>query len=86
MVLVCCGHSSKFTSGAASLLPRMGRNMDTDDLEPAVKKPDIKNLEIMSIEALVEYIAELSQEIERVGAEISLKEKARDGAESVFRK
>ena len=60
--------------------------MDTDDLEPVVKKPDIKNLEIMSIEALGEYIAELGQEIERVRAEIAIKEKARDGAESVFRK
>lgn len=60
--------------------------MDTDDLEPVVKKPDSKNLEIMSIEALGEYIAELEGEIERARAEIALKEIARDGAESVFRK
>lgn len=60
--------------------------MDTDDLEPVAKKPDLKNLEVMSIEALGEYIAELEGEIERVRAEIALKEKARDGAESVFRK
>jgi uncharacterized small protein (DUF1192 family) len=63
-----------------------GGDMDTDDLEPVAKKPDAKNLEIMSIEALGEYIAELEGEIERVHAEIALKEKARDGAESVFRK
>ncbi|MBT4718727.1 MAG: DUF1192 domain-containing protein [Rhodospirillaceae bacterium] len=60
--------------------------MDTDDLEPAAKKPDAKNLEVMSIEALGEYIAELEGEIERVRTEIALKEKARNGAESVFRK
>jgi uncharacterized small protein (DUF1192 family) len=40
----------------------------------------------MSIEALGEYIAELEDEIERVRAEIALKEKARAGAESVVRK
>ncbi len=60
--------------------------MDTDDLEPVAKKPDARNLEVMSIEALGEYIAELEGEIERVRAEIALKEKARNGAESVFRK
>ena len=60
--------------------------MDTDDLEPVAKMPDAKNLEIMSIEALGEYIAGLEGEIERTRTEIALKEKARDGAESVFRK
>jgi len=60
--------------------------MDTDDLEPVSKKPDRKNLEVMSIEALGEYIGELEEEIGRVRAEITLKDKARDGAESVFRK
>ena len=60
--------------------------MDTGDLEPVAKKPDLKNLEVMSIEALGEYIARLEGEIERTRAEIALKEKARDGAESVFRK
>ena len=36
--------------------------MDTDDLEPVEKKPDQKDLEIMSIEALREYIAEMERE------------------------
>jgi uncharacterized small protein (DUF1192 family) len=63
-----------------------GGDMDTDDLEPVAKMPDAKNLEIMSIEALGEYIAGLEGEIERTRTEIALKEKARDGAESVFRK
>jgi uncharacterized small protein (DUF1192 family) len=59
--------------------------MDTDDLEPIVPKAKPKDLEIMSIEALGEYIAELETEIERVRAEMKLKKSAREGAESVFR-
>lgn len=59
--------------------------MDIDDLEPKSKKPEIKNLEVMSIEALGEYIEELELEIERVTAEIELKKAAREGAESVFK-
>ena len=60
--------------------------MDTDDLEPIVKKPEIKDLEIMSVEALGEYIEELQAEIKRVEVEIELKKKARAGAEDVFKK
>ena len=60
--------------------------MDTDDLEPIVKKPEIKDLEVMSIEALGEYIDELQTEIKRVEVEIKLKKKARAGAEDVFKK
>ncbi len=60
--------------------------MDTDDLEPIVKKPEIKDLEVMSIEALGEYIDELQTEIKRVEVEIELKKKAWAGAEGVFKK
>ena len=60
--------------------------MDTDDLEPLKETPAPKNLDVMSIEALHEYIAELEAEIGRVRAVIADKEKAREGAESVFRK
>ena len=60
--------------------------MDTDDLEPIVKKPEIKDLEVMSIEALGEYIDELQTAIKRVEVEIELKKKARAGAEDVFKK
>ncbi|MEE2761336.1 MAG: DUF1192 domain-containing protein [Pseudomonadota bacterium] len=60
--------------------------MDTDDLEPAAEKTQTKDLEVMSIEALGEYIAELEGEITRARAEIALKGRARDGAEAVFRK
>lgn len=59
--------------------------MDTDDLEPITPKAEIKNLEIMSIESLQEYIGEMETEIQRVQDQIALKEKARLGAESVFK-
>ncbi|MGY8991217.1 MAG: DUF1192 family protein [Rhodospirillales bacterium] len=59
--------------------------MDILDLEPRTPKPELKNLDEMSIEALQEYIEELELEIERVKEAISVKNKARDGAESVFK-
>jgi uncharacterized small protein (DUF1192 family) len=58
--------------------------MDTDDLEPIKKKDGIKNLDVMSIEALGDYIAGLEMEIERVREAISLKDAAKSSAESVF--
>lgn len=60
--------------------------MDENDLEPKTKKPDIKNLEVLSVEALEEYIGDLEAEIERVREEIKRKNSARSAAESVFRK
>lgn len=59
--------------------------MDLDELEPA-KKTEIKNLDVMSIEALGDYIAELEAEIARAQTAISGKQAARAGAESVFKK
>ena len=58
--------------------------MDTDDLGPIKKKDEIKNLDVMSIEALGDYIASLEMEIERVRGSISLKNAAKSSAESVF--
>lgn len=60
--------------------------MDTDDLEPRKKESTRKNLEEMSIESLNEYVGELEEEIVRVQKVIEEKEKARSGAESVFKK
>lgn len=51
----------------------MGR-MEDEDLEPRKQKPVVKNLDILSIEALEEYIVELQAEIERVRAEITKKQ------------
>ena len=58
--------------------------MDLDDLEPGKRTSKPKNLEVMSIEALHEYMNELGFEIDRVKKEIVAKEIARKGAESVF--
>lgn len=60
--------------------------MEPEDLEPKKQKPAPKNLDELSIEALREYIAELEAEIERVRQSIGAKEKARAGAEQVFRR
>jgi len=59
--------------------------MDTDDLQPPVRKPGLKDLEVMSIEALHDYIAELEVEISRARAMIESKHSARDGAEKFFK-
>ncbi len=59
--------------------------MDTDDLEPPAKKAALKDLEVMSIEALGDYIAELEGEIARVRAMIESKQGARVGAETFFK-
>ena len=59
--------------------------MDMDDLEPRDKKPEPKNLDVMSIEALDEYIAELETEIARIRQAIAAKKEARAGANSVFK-
>lgn len=60
--------------------------MDERELEPQTRKPDVKNLEVLSMEALEEYITELEAEIERVREEMGRKNIARSAAESIFRK
>lgn len=59
--------------------------MDTDDLEPpkAIIKP--KDLEVMSVEALGEYIEEMEAEIARVRDAIATKKTAHESASSVFK-
>ena len=58
--------------------------MDTDDLELPNKRVKIKDLDVMSIEALGDYISDLEREIERVKMAISLKNSAKSSAEGVF--
>ncbi len=59
--------------------------MDLEELEPRKKKPQPKNLDEMSIEALGEYIEELESEIRRVQDAIEKKKAARSDADSVFK-
>jgi uncharacterized small protein (DUF1192 family) len=59
--------------------------MVSDDCEPITVQPDRKNLEIMSIGALHEYIEELKMEITRVEAVIRGKEVARSSADTFFK-
>ena len=59
--------------------------MDAEDLEPRHKKPKPRDLTVMSIEGLEEYIETLSAEIERTKQAIKAKKSARMGAESVFK-
>ena len=60
--------------------------MDEQDLEPLTKRKKLKDLEVMSVDALNEYIAGLEAEIERARAQIALKQDHRSVAESVFKK
>ena len=60
--------------------------MSWDDLEPAKKPPETRDLEVMSIEALGEYIADLEAEILRAKAIIAAKKSVRAGAEGLFKR
>ena len=60
--------------------------MDEDDLDPLTKRPKPKDLEVMSIEALSEYIDGLRAEIERAEAAIEAKQSHRAAADSVFKR
>lgn len=60
--------------------------MDIEDLEPKKQKPPKKDLEVMSMEALGEYIEELEAEIARTRDAIKHKQAAREGAEQFFKR
>lgn len=61
--------------------------MEEDDLtlQHVKPKPKPRNLALMSIEALDDYIADLEAEIARARDAIAAKQTARGDAESVFR-
>ena len=58
--------------------------MDTDDTEPPSTKEKVKDLDVMSIEALGDYISGLEEEIARARMAINLKNLAKSSADSVF--
>lgn len=59
--------------------------MEELEPEPQTRRPKPKDLEVMSIAALHEYIAELEAEIERTRAAIDAKQSWRGTAESFFK-
>lgn len=59
--------------------------MDEEDLEPLFKKVKQRDLTVMSIEDLEEYVDVLKGEIVRAEAAIEKKHGVRAGAESFFK-
>ena len=59
--------------------------MELDDLEPRKQKPKPKDLEIMGVEELEAYLAELQGEAERVKQKIAAKKAYLSGAEGFFK-
>ena len=59
--------------------------MDTDDFAPLWTPLDKPDLQTMSLEQLVEYIAEMEAEIARAKEVIAVKRDARGAADAVFK-
>lgn len=60
--------------------------MDEEDLLPQRQKPKPRDLSLMGIAELEEYIAEMRAEITRVEAEIAAKKKHGGAAAALFRR
>ena len=60
--------------------------MDDEDLLPRRRPPKPRDLSLLGIAELEEYIADLEGEIARARAEIAAKRSHRGGAEALFRR
>lgn len=60
--------------------------IDTDDLEPLRKKPKPRDLDMMSVEELNDYIADMEAEIRRVREKIAAKQAHSAAAAAFFKK
>jgi uncharacterized small protein (DUF1192 family) len=60
--------------------------MDEEDLLPQRQAPKLKDLTLLGIIELEEYIAGLESEVARARAEIAAKQKQRSGAEALFKR
>ncbi|MAQ70883.1 MAG: DUF1192 domain-containing protein [Alphaproteobacteria bacterium] len=58
---------------------------DDDDLPRMNSQAKVKDLEVMSIDELEEYIAKMEEEIDRVRVEIKKKKAHKDAASSFFK-
>lgn len=56
-----------------------------DDLDPKSKKLKIRNLDLLSVPELREYVDQLKNEIIRVEADISKKEKHKSAIDGLFK-
>jgi uncharacterized small protein (DUF1192 family) len=63
-----------------------GRKMDEEDLLPQRQKPKPKDLTLLGIAELEEYIAGLESEIARARVEIAARQRQRSGAEALFKR
>ena len=59
---------------------------EEEDLIPQRSTPKPKDLTLLGVAELEEYIATLQAEIDRVRAEIAAKQKQRSGAEALFKR
>ncbi len=59
--------------------------MDLDDLEPRKATPKPKDLDLMGVEELRDYLTELEAEAERVKEKIAAKRAYLSGAEGLFK-
>ena len=59
---------------------------DLDDLDPRQRKSQPRNLDVMNVEDLEEYVLVLKAELERVNAKIKAKQSHAAAAASLFKK
>lgn len=59
--------------------------MDTDELEPLKNKPQLRNLDVLSIEELNDYIEEMKVEIRRVEEKIAAKKAHMSAVSGLFK-
>lgn len=59
--------------------------MDLDELEPRKQKPQPRNLDVLSIEELSDYIEEMRAEIKRVEEKIAAKKAHMSAAADIFK-
>ena len=59
--------------------------MEEQDLEPRTKRPKPRDLDVMSLEALHDYIAKMESEIARIRAAIEAKQTWRSQADTFFK-
>ncbi len=60
--------------------------MELEDLEPRKAKPKPRDLDVMGVEELEEYLAELEVEAARVNEKITAKKAYLSGADALFKR